>query len=404
MFNDLPRTAALLCALCLVAPAHPQSTHPLADGSLLFDSRLRLEQVEDDAFARDASALTWRNRLGFRTAPVAGWYALVEVEDVQALIDDYNDTANGQTNRPLVADPEGSEWNQVHLGWQHANGHGLVLGRQRLSLDNHRFIGNVGWRQNEQTFDAVAASLRVGADWSLRYAWLDEVHRIFGNNHPNPLAAEQDLDTHAFNLAGKLAGHPVVGYGYWYDNQDLPLTSTRTLGLRLSNPVAPKDSGSGRHWLYTLEYANQSDYAQAPDSGSVDYWLLEAGIMLEQHALRAGVESLGSNGRRAVQTPLATLHAFNGWADRFLVTPGAGLEDLYIGADGPIGPLRYGLRWHDFRAQRGSADYGSELDAQLGWAFQKGWNAQLKYARYQSDGFASDQSKLWLSLEYRWTD
>ncbi len=392
--------AALVCAACAAASAHAESVRPLRDGSLLFDSRLRLEHVDDDAFRRDASALTWRNRLGFRSAPSAGWYALIEVEDVRSLIDDYNDTANGQTDRPVVADPAGSEWNQVHLGWQHADGHGFILGRQRLAFDNHRFIGNVGWRQNEQTFDAVASTLRVGSDWTLRYAWLDKVHRIFGNGHPNPLAAAQDLDTHAINLAGTLAEHPFVAYGYWYDNQDLPLSSTRTLGLRLDNGVGAND---GPRWLYAVEYANQSDYAQAPDTGSVEYWRLEGGLRLGKHTLRAGLESLGSNGRRALQTPLATLHAFNGWADRFLVTPLDGLEDRYIGAEGPLGNLRYSLRWHDYRAQRGSAEFGTELDAQLSWGFGKGWNALTKLARYQSDGFASDQTKLWVSVEYRWT-
>ena len=37
---------------------------------------------------------------------------------------------------------------------------------------------------------------------------------------------------------------------------------------------------------------------------------------------KLGYEELGSNaGLYGLQTPLATLHAFNGWADKFLVTP-----------------------------------------------------------------------------------
>ena len=33
-----------------------------------------------------------------------------------------------------------------------------------------------------------------------------------------------------------------------------------------------------------------------------------------------------------MQTPLATLHKFDGWADLFLTTPNKGLQDLYAGA------------------------------------------------------------------------
>ena len=130
----------------------------ISQGKILFDARLRLEQVDDDALADDASALTLRTRLGWQSAPLSGWYVLAEIEDVRALIEDYNSTANGEVTRPLVADPEGSEWNQAYLGWKDDGGNQFALGRQRLALDNHRFIGNVGWRQNEQTFDALSAT------------------------------------------------------------------------------------------------------------------------------------------------------------------------------------------------------------------------------------------------------
>src|SRR3546814_3293516 len=70
------------------------------------------------------------------------------------------------------------------------------------------------------------------------------------------------------------------------------------------------------------------------------------------------------NGVVAFQTPLATLHAFNGWADRFLSTPGNGLEDIYVGVGGKHGQWNWQALWHDFSADRGGADYGTELDAQ----------------------------------------
>lgn len=402
MNKAYPQAACLgwSLAVALVLGSSPlRADNLILDGTLLFNSQLRFEQVDDDAVSRDGTALTWRNRLGWKTQPVNGFYVVAEVEDVRALIDDYNSTANGQVQRAVIVDPEGTEWNQAYLGWSHADGHALALGRQRLSFDNHRFIGNVGWRQNEQTFDAISGQWQFAPGWQLRYAWLEEAHRIFGNNHPNPLAAEQDLSTHLLNLGGTEGPRKWSFYGYWYENEDFPATSTQTLGLRVDGKAA-FGSTEGRAWLYTIEAARQSDYAEAPDLGSVSYWLLEVGVALSGHAIKLGWERLGSNGRRALQTPLATLHAFNGWADRFLVTPADGLEDRYLGADGPLGRLRYLVRWHDYRSDRGSLDLGSEFDAQLSWGFAPHWKALLKFAHFEAGDVAPDVDKFWLSLEY----
>jgi len=267
-----------------------------------------------------------------------------------------------------------------------------------LKFDNTRFVGNVGWRQNEQTFDALSVSWKLGDKLNVRYAYLDQAHRIFGNGHPNPLAAEQDLSTHLVNLAWSLPMGRLVGYGYFHENDDLPLSSTQTLGLRFSGkrPMAEADN-----WFYAAELASQTDYADAPEAGSVEYLLLEGGISVSGHAFRLGFESLGSNGRRSVQTPLATLHAFNGWVDRFLTTPADGLNDFYIGVDGPIGSMRYAARWHQYDADRGSLDYGQEFDAQIVWPFYPKWKALAKYAVYDADDFSTDVSKFWLSVEYK---
>ncbi len=368
-------------------------------GTPLLDMRLRYETVEDAAFTSDAQALTLRTRLGWRSAEYRGWFGLVELEDVSALEDRYNSSANGRTGYPLVADPDGTEWNQALIGWNHAEGSQATLGRQRLLFDNQRHVGNVGWRQNEQTFDAVALQHALRPGVVLRYAYLDRVHRIFGNAHPDPLAAERDLASHLLNASWTLPAGTLVGYGYFHEDKDAPATSTRSLGLRFTGSRALSDE---RALVYGAEWATQSDWADAADTGNVDYAWIEVGVRLSGHTLRVGQESLGSNGRRAFQTPLATGHAFNGWADRFLVTPANGLRDRHFKLDGPLGALRYALAWHDFAADRGGADYGREFDANLAWPFAPRWSALARFADYRSNGFASDVRKIWLSVEYRW--
>ena len=134
---------------------------------------------------------------------------------------------------------------------------------------------------------------------------------------------------------------------------------------------------------------------------------MEPSIAAGGITVRAGWEHLGGNGVHALQSPLATLHAFNGWADKFLVTPPAGLEDRYASLAGSVGRERAGARsawqvaWHDYRADRGGAGYGREWNASLSLPLAKGLGALLKVADYRAGGFARDTRKLWLQVEYK---
>ena len=105
------------------------------------------------------------------------------------------------------------------------------------------------------------------------------------------------------------------------------------------------------------------------------------------------------------QTPLATLHKFQGWADKFLVTPPNGLRDLY--ASGSYGwksvagleALNAAVVYHRFDSDRLGIAYGSEWDAMV--AAKRGrWTATAKLADYRAKGFATDTRKIWLMLEW----
>ena len=106
---------------------------------------------------------------------------------------------------------------------------------------------------------------------------------------------------------------------------------------------------------------------------------------------------LGSDdGEVGFATPLATVHKFNGWADTFINTPANGLVDTYISVGTKVGPGKLAAIYHDFAADNGSDDYGSELDVVYGMKFGKAYTAGIKYADYSSDGYAVDTQKLWV--------
>lgn len=392
----------LLATAIALALAAPSAAMAAADGWTA-NLRYRHESVSDDAFARDAAADTLRLRLGYSHALDAGFGAGAEIEAVVASDSRYNSTANGRTGYPVVADPASFELNQAWLRWRGERG-GVTLGRQRLLLDNQRFVGNVGWRQNEQTYDAVVADFAPGGSLSLRYAWLDRVHRVFSDQARDPLARERDLDAHLLNASLKGRAGTLVGYGYWLEDQDVASASTRTLGLRWTGerPAGPATFG------WTLEAARQRSHAGNPLDVDAGYVLAEPSLSLGGLAWKLGWERLGGDGVAAFQTPLATLHAFNGWADKFLATPADGLADRYASVSGKFGSgrlekkLGWTLAFHDFHADRGNAAYGREWNASLSFPLPAGLVGLVKLADYRSDGFARDTRKVWLQVERSW--
>jgi hypothetical protein len=394
---------AAASALALSAPAMAAPGDPieLADDlvlDLIANARLRYEMVDQASAANNADALTLRGRAGFelKSHDLA---ILVEGEAAAALIDDYNDTlpGNGVEPFPVVADPENFELNRVQVSWIH-KGTGVTVGRQRIILDNARFVGNVGWRQNEQTFDAVRGQAKIGpVKFDATYSISQRT--VFGADSPNE---HFDGDLILLNGGLKLAAVDAKAFAYLIDYDSRAAFSSQTYGVLATAAVDIPAVGK----LNALaSYARQSDYGANPVTFDADYWNAQIGLGVAGFSLAAGYEELGSDGGAAAfQTPLATLHAFNGWADLFLATPANGLRDYYatigrsIALPGLPG-LNASVTYHEFDSDFGGLDYGSEWDAQLG--FKLGPVALLaKYASYQADAFAVDTAKFWLQAEF----
>ena len=364
--------------------------------------RLRHEQVHDDAFDAHASATTARLRAGVRAALAPSLTGHVDVELVGALDDGYNSGANGRSDLPAVADPQGVELNQAWLQWQ-GGGWRASGGRQRIAFDNHRWIGNVGWRQNEQTFDALSAAWTVAAGVDLQYAWLDRVHRVAGDDARDPLARERRLDSHLLHAGWTQGRSKASAYAYLHEDEDVATASTATIGARYAWAPAPAQPGPG----VSLELARQSDHARNPRGFSHRYWLVEPILATRGATWRLGWEHLGGDGSTAVQAPLATPHAFNGWADRFLVTPASGLDDRYLAVNLPVGvagrALEIAAAWHDYRADAaatGADDLGHELDVSVGMALRPGLRLLAKAADFRAGDSGRDARKLWVQLEW----
>ena len=382
--------------------ASAAATDALADaltqGKVSLNVRLRYEGVQQTGL-QDAEAFTLRTRLGFTTAPVAGWQAMLEAENITAFHGDRYSQAGlnpGGAGRAVVADPEGTEFNQAWLAFTSGQTT-ATAGRQRLVLDNARFIGDSGWRQNMQTFDAVTVQDKSLEKTTLTYAYLHRINRVFGDRHPQ---GRWRSDSHVFNAsyAGFAAG-TLTGYAYLLDFDNAAASSCATYGASFAGAAK---LGRGGKFAYRAEAAAQSAYGSSTLDYSARYYALEAGPVFKSGSLALGCEVLGSDNNTGFKTPLATLHAFNGWADLFLATPAAGLRDSYAKATASLpGKVSLLARYHRFATDRTSVVLGDELDIQLSQQLGPRLTVLLKYARFHRESAAfPDVEKIWAQVEF----
>lgn len=400
-------SAAPAFAQAASAPAEESGIiSAIKGGKPIIDVRYRFEWKDQTGFADNAYANTIRTRLGYETGDFHGFKVLVEFENVASIGDDhFNSTTNGRIGFPVIADPDATELNRAQVSFTGIPKTTITFGRQKFDLIDQRFVGAVDFRQNQQTFDAVRLSNNSIRKLTVDYLYLSRIHRVFGDDNP---LGEYDSDSHIFaatydgGALGKLSG-----YGLLLDFDEAPASSSSTWGVRYAYSKTLDKNASLSIGLIG-EAAIQRDYAANPFDYKEAYLHGEAKVALGDWSVTAGYESLGGDGAIGFSTPLATLHKFQGFADVFLNTPAAGVEDLnltgaYQWKSGPFGlDGRLYVVWHDFESERGNLDYGREFDAGLNLALGKHWSAEFKGAVYDGRGAFPDRSIIWSSLRFQY--
>lgn len=391
VFTACVLAATVPCAAS--ADAIDEISAAIADGKSSMNFRYRFEGVDQDGKNEDAGASTLRSRYTFVSGVTSGFSVGVETDYVSVIgSEKYNSTVNGKTQYPVVADPDGLDLNQAYIKYQSGK-LTSTFGRQRILLGDQRFVGGVAWRQNEQTYDGIRLAYKASDSLTLDYSAITRVRRIFGPDD-GVQPSKWDSNSHLFTATNTFAaGHKLSAFAYLLDFENgngLP-NSNASYGVSYDGTVSGFKIGA--------KLATQSDYADNPISYDASMYSVSVARAFGKITASAGYESLGSDdGNMAFRTPLATLHKFQGNADKFLVTPAGGVEDLYFGIAGSVGKLKLGATWHDLSAAETSADYGSELDLVATLPLTKRTSVQFKYADYQSDGFATDTTKFWLTF------
>lgn len=358
----------------------------------LIDIRTRYEFADIDRLD-PSHAWTFRERVGFKTMAWNGFSALVEGEFSQAAVDDYHGGAPGAdpfdpANSPIF-DPETHELNQAYLQYEGFNTTGRI-GRQKIIYDNAAFIGNVGWRQNEQTYDAFSLSNKSIGKLTLNYAYLNQINRVFGSEadapHAPGFANVEDIaaSVHLFNASyAGIQGITLGGYAYIMNFEDVSAWDNNTFGASAKGDLFGITFYGEMAWQDKAGVAGNEDALYAHVSATKKF----GSEIFDFGALTIGIEHLDAG----FKTPLATVHAFNGFAD---VTDAArisgahnGLTDAYISHTLPI---FCGIKWMNVLHAMGDnglgSGYGWEYDSVLTKKFDDHFTAIAKFALFESEG------------------
>lgn len=380
----------------------------LGGGKLLFQLRPRYEYVDQSTKPDQANAFTLRTLLGWETRPYHDFTGVLQFINVTYLFNnDFNSSAATAASSPYptVPDPNNTNVTQMYVDWNGLDKTSVKYGRQIAKLNNLRVLGDVNFRQTPQTFDALSITNTSLPDTDIYAAYLYRQLTTQGT--------QLGMQTPVVNVRYSfLPGESIIGYGLFQDQANTGQNagtgfsddSNRIVGVRLdgAHPLSEKWKG-----LYTAEYAQQKPYADGNSAIDAFYYHLALGAGWGSYYGMVHQEKLSSNnGRYGFQTPLATLHLFQGWADQFVVTPKQGIVDTWVNAGATVFEKvqLYG-EYHWFKSDFGSIDFGQEIDLSAAYPLAKGLIGKIEFADYHTGDPTSvtgkpNVLKLWLTLTF----
>ncbi len=367
----------------------------------------------------DSQAATVRALVGYSTKPVDGLGATIQFSDVEPLngTGNYNvptspvPTGGTHTNRATIPDPRAAGVNQAYISYEGLPDTRAVAGRQIIKLDDERFVGNVDFRQTMQTFDAISVVNKSVPDVKLTGAWLWGLKDIlnqqvrqktflteanwtkykvvqadaFGYCYGNE---SNDYDSTAVGNSGIVPGAALCGTGV-SSTTNAQACNSMTIGGRLHGSF---DLPAGFGADYVGAYAHQSNWDGGNGAINARYEHLGGKLRYGDYYVATDYELMGANsaGTYGFQTPLATKHAFNGWAEMFLTTPQQGLRSTYGTVGGKLFGLDLMARYYYFKSDSQDMDLGHELDFSVIYPVSRIWSIGAQYAKFHADNNAAN--------------
>jgi hypothetical protein len=382
-------------------------------GAIKIDARYFYENVNQDNVPnvkpalqpKTANANTLRLRLGVLSPKYYNFQGYVEYEGLYSMIHDYNSTRNGKSQYSVIPDPTANRVNQLWLNYEAPFKTNIKGGRQEMAFDDQRFIGKILWRQLGQVLDSVLITNTSVKNLTVSIGYIGRVATIT-NTTENTNAPIANIKYSIGNYGD------AVAYGYWlgYTQADTTYASqnsksNQSYGLRFVNSEKPiKIFNNKVGLLYLTEWSLQKDFINSPVNYQVNRWYVMGGFTVLNLTFQGAMEQKDGHGvNQTFTNPLGTNHAFQGWAEVFLINPAHGIRDVYGAVSTKFesaGVLLQGV-FHDFSDDTGNISYGDEWDFQATKKFGKHYSLMATYANFNSSGYnfgptATNTQKIWL--------
>jgi len=434
IYEGMRMKRIVMSAVALTAIMSAPSALSADDGINILDNvvldaqiRPRYEMADDNVATHSkANAFTARTKLKV-TANLLGVdglsasVGLISVNNFGSEQYNWNNSANYDGLKPYatVMDPQKAMVSNAEVNYT-IDKTTIHAGRGQVNLDNQRFIGTVGWRQLERSYDSVFVANNSVENLSILAAWVYGFQGVVDK----PTADTNTVLLHAaYKVADPLT---VTAYDYMIAN------AHDTYGLALTGKIKMDSIAVN----YRAEYAQQGNASMKIHGGvadattglltnakaDADYYNLDLGANISgllvglNYEVLSGANATGTE--TAFTTPLATGHKFNGWADKFLATPDAGLQDANV----RLGYKAKGIGkllaiYHDFKTDTNimndvnglsASDLGSEIDVVYANKIPgvKGLSGLLKYADFSKGnvvGYNVDKQVFWAQLDYKFS-
>ena len=362
-----------------------------AEHTPTFGGRARLAGMEEAPDNKGATA-SLRLRLTIDSQWTDYVSSLLAVDHVTTALESQFSNGKRENGKPSVPDVEGLDLNQLALRFSVADGK-VSLGRERIELDDQRFVGGNSFWQNEQTFDGLNVSYNLFSATKVFYAYINNVNRIFGDQStpdlspiegidaPRPLnyLGDHEHQTHLFHVNTQDWDYQELSVFYYdIDNKDAVRSSNRTFGFR--HRYERRFGAFVPSVISSLAWQTRPEIE---DSETAPYYLLDAGLGYKSFTASARYERLGTEDSSGFATPLSAAHDFHGWIDKFINVTRGPLNDTSLQFMWRKAPIKIDARYHWF-GRNGSSDLGTEFDFDVIYKFNKKHRFLLRYAEYFS--------------------
>ncbi len=415
------RTAFLFTGIIFITAGYAQAVDFKFGGSI----RPRFEFVDEGAQGlkanQDASHTTMQTRINVTAVVDKQTSVFVQIQDVRTWGGETATTAPPSITQTGTGSSGNLDFHEAYLKLNNLFDAGLSLkvGRQEMVFDEHRLIGNIGWIQQGQSFDAARADFRLGV-FGITAFYAETIAK---DTHPTLKSDTLPASVSSFesSFSGLRATYSLGGKDRITPYLYYALNPSRTgAGPKTTPDVAKNITYAGMYIVkhfgkIRARFDGAYEFGEKNATTDIEAFMLTASLGAELNIAHGASVSLwvdylsGDDGTDATKdntfdTPYATNHKFYGHIDKFLNIPTGGLIDYVVKTwIKPTAKVKLLADGHVFRSPEAVSDLGAEIDLQARYALGKHTVMAVGYSRF----FSGDPGAVGVggdpSLDSNWT-